>query len=136
MKYLIFSFVLLGLVACSKEKSNNKALDGEWKTVSFSLFDYQSLENKIPSDGTIRFIADKKKNTGQYESNLLFDFNGAPLNFIEKGTYHIEEKNQIKLLSTDNEITSVTLVYETKEDLVLEFPNKNYLRYYIVLKKQ
>ncbi len=127
---------LIGLCACSKENKNNKAIDGNWEPVTFSLYDYQGLENKIPSDGNIQFTADKKKNTGQYEANLLFSLDGTPINFIEKGTYHIEDKNQMKLISTEGEMTNITLVYETKEDLVIEFPNKNYLRYYIVLKKK
>lgn len=130
---LVFAVFLSG---CSKEVQNNRALEGEWKPVSFTLSDYNGLKTIKEASGSIRFKTDSKKSrTGTYNFNLYFDFNGDPLNFIEQGTYHIENKNIIKLLSTGGEETIVTLVYKTKEDLVLDVPNKQYLGYYIVLKK-
>lgn len=125
------------LLACSKEVQNNLALEGEWTPVSFTLFDYTLLKSTPECTGSIQFQRDgKKSNTGTYDFHLLFDYNESPLNLIEKGSYHIENKNSIKLLSSEGEETLVTLVYQTKEDLVLDFPNKNYLGYYIVLKKE
>lgn len=121
---------------CSKEIQNNRALEGTWNPVSFSLMDYTLLKSTPECTGSIQFQrAGKKSNTGTYDFRLFFDYNGSPLNLIEKGTYHIENKNIIKLLSSEGEETIVTLVYKTKEDLVLDFPNKNYLGYYIVLKR-
>lgn len=131
----IIVFVLL-LSGCAKEVQNNRALEGEWNPVSFSLIDYTLLKSTPECTGNMTFQRDgKKSKTGTYDFRLFFDHNGAPLNLIEKGSYHIENKNNIKLLSSEGEETIVTLVYETKEDLVLDFPSKNYLGYYIVLKK-
>lgn len=135
-RVLIVSVLLLFLFGCSKEVQNNRALQGEWKPVTFSLFDYDGLKTNIESAGTIRFQPDGKKSiTGTYDFNLLFDFKGTPLNFIEKGTYHIEDKNIIMLLSSEGEKTMSRLVYRTKEDMILDVPNKNFLGYYIVFKK-
>jgi hypothetical protein len=135
----VITAILISIVylsACSKEVQNNRALEGEWKPVSFSLFDYTLLKSTPECTGTIQFERDgKKSKKGTYDFNLLFDYKGTPLNLIEKGIYHIENKNSIKLLSSEGEETIVTLVYKTKEDLVLDFPNKNDLGYYIVLKK-
>lgn len=124
------------LSGCSKETQNNRALEGEWKPVDFSLFDYNGLKSYPDCTGTVHFQPDgKRSQTGTYDFNLLFEFDGSPLNLIEQGTYHIENKNIIMLLSSEGEKTIVTLVYETKEDLILDFPNKHYLGYYIVFKK-
>lgn len=134
-RYII---LIIGLVffGCSKEVKNNKALDGKWAPVDFSLFDYNGLKTKPPCSGTVQFTSDgKKSTTGTYDINLLFDYNGSPHNFIEKGTYRIENTNKIQLSSETAEQTQVTLVYSTKEDLILDVPNKNYFGYYIVLKK-
>lgn len=138
MKNGCISLLLLVLLsACSKEVTNNRALNGDWKPVDFSLFNYDGLKTKPNCNGTISFNPDgKKSKTGTYNFNLLFDFNGSPLNFIEQGTYQIENKNVMTLFSDENdEQTPATIVYTTKEDLILEIPNKNYLGYYIVLKK-
>lgn len=138
MKYVIVLISLLSLFSgCSKEIKNNRRLDGEWKPVEFSLYDYNGLKTKPACTGSIQFTTDgKKSTTGTYHFNLLFDYNGAPKNFIEQGTYRIENKNIMTITNTvTNEETLVTIVYQTKEDLILEVPNKDYLGYYIVMKK-
>lgn len=138
MKQIIIFVVVASIfLGCSKEVQNNKALEGVWAPVDFSLFDYDGLKYTPECTGTIEFKSDgKKSKTGTYDFNLLFEFNGSPHNFIEQGTYHIENKNSIKLVSSSTaEETIVTLVYTTKEDLILDVPNKQYLGYYIVLNK-
>lgn len=132
--FILISILLLS--GCSKEVQSNRGLEGEWNPVSFSLMDYTLLKSTPECTGNMKFQRDgKKSKTGTYDFRLFFDHNGAPLNLVEKGSYHIENKNIIKLLSSEGEETVVTLVYKTKEDLVLDFPNKNDLGYYIVLKK-
>lgn len=130
---LILLFVFSG---CSKEIQNNRALNGNWKIVDFSLYDYTGLKTKPECTGIMNFESDgKKTKTGTYSISLSYGDNQTPSDFIEQGIYHIENKNIIQLLSSEGEKKMVTLVYHTKEDLVLDFPNVEYLRYYIVLRK-
>lgn len=136
MKRLAILLILPFVTGCSKEIQNNRALEGDWKSVDLSVFDYSGLKTKPECTGNMQFNSDgKRSSTGTYRFSLYFEYNGSPLNFVEQGTYYIENKNSIKLLSSDGEETIATLVYHTKEDLVLDFPNVNYLAYYIVLKK-
>lgn len=136
MKRLAILLILPFVAGCSKEIQNNRALDGDWKSVDLSVFDYNGLKSKPECTGNMQFESDgKRSGTGTYHFSLYFEYNQSPLNFIEQGTYSIENKNIIRLLSSDGEEKIATLVYHTKEDLVLDFPNVQYLGYYIVLKK-
>jgi hypothetical protein len=136
MKYLGILILLITVWGCSKEIENNKAIDGEWIPVDFYLNDYDGIKHTPTYTGTLVFNNDgKKSKTGTYDFQFYFDFNGSPLNFIEKGTYHIENKNQVKLVSSDGKNKDMIIVYKTKEDLVLDFPNVDYLNYHFVLKK-
>lgn len=130
----LFVFVLLG---CSKDIQSNRILDGTWDSADFFITDYNGFKIITDCTGTMKFDIDgKKSKTGSYDFNLYFYFNGNPLNLVEKGTYTIGGGKIVTLLSSDGKKSSMTIAYKTKEDLVLEFPNVNYLFYRFVMKKE
>jgi hypothetical protein len=135
-KLLSFLWVLFLLFSCSKEELNNRAINGKWKTDKFTISDYQGLKHYTETTGFLQFSPTSKKGvTGTYNFELYFDFNDSPRNLIQKGSYKIHDKNNLLLTSETGETTQVTIVYHTKEDLILDFPNVDYLGYYTVLKK-
>lgn len=137
MKTVVLAFLLIfTLFGCSKEIQNNRILNGTWDPQDFYITDYDGFKVYTDCVGTMKFDSDgKKSKTGSYDFNMYFDFNGNPLNLIEKGTYHIEEGNKVKLLSTDGVESIMIIVYKTKEDLIVDFTNMNYLAYRFVMKK-
>ncbi len=138
MKQILFFFVLSTVLffACSKENQTNRKIDGEWKPVTFSLFDYNGMKQNIDCTGKVLFSKDGKgSKTGKYVFQLYFDFNGSPINLIEEGTYTVENKFNIQLVSNTGEKTYSNIVYMSKGDMIYEIPNKAYLGYYFVLKK-
>ncbi|MCO5258751.1 MAG: hypothetical protein M9916_01280 [Crocinitomicaceae bacterium] len=129
-------FLLILLVGCSKEIENNRAISGYWIPDNFSLTDYDGLKTHPSCYGEMRFSSDgKKSKSGSYNFQIYFDFNGNPLNLIEEGTYVIDNKNIAKLTPTNGKASQMTIVYKTKEDLVLDFPNRDYLAYNFVMKR-
>lgn len=138
MRNVLFVLITLGLVACSKEVENNKAINGEWEPKSFTFTYYDGIKSKPDCTGFLQFTSDgKKTKTGKYNLNASYDFNGSQQSYIDNGSYSIENKNRVYLNSAvDSSETIGTVVYKTKEDLIFEIANHNYLGYYFVLKKK
>lgn len=138
MKRLLLIFIcMLSLLSCDKQVVNNKAIDGQWTIADFTLVDYNGIKQKPVCEGTCELTKDgKKSNSGKYRMDLHFSYNGEPASYSETGTYVFKTNNELTFTEDTSHVeTAVTLVYKTKEDLVLEIPNKAFLGYYLVFKR-
>lgn len=138
MKYLGFIFMFIFIAGCSKEVQTNKHLNGTWKPIYFSVYDYNGLKNDTKGEGFLKFAKDGKKSvSGTYEVKLKFQFQGNPAFYEDHGTYVIENGNVAMLKSeVDGSVTMSTIVYLTDDDLKIEIPNKDYLGYNFIMKKE
>lgn len=138
MKYLGFIFIFTLIAGCSKEVQTNKHLNGTWKPIYISVYDYNGLKNETKGEGFLKFAKDGKKSvSGTYEVKLKFQFQLNPAYYEDHGTYVIENGNVVTLKSAvDASETMSTIVYITKDDLKFEIPNKNFLGYYFLMKKE
>lgn len=138
MKYLGFIFIFTLIAGCSKEVQTNKHLNGTWKPIYISVYDYNGLKNETKGEGFLKFAKDGKKSvSGTYEVKLKFQFQLNPAYYVDHGTYVIENGNVVTLKSAvDASETMSTIVYITKDDLKFEIPNKNFLGYYFLMKKE
>ena len=138
MKFVGLILAIIFVAGCSKEVQKNKQFDGVWKPVTLTIFNYNGLKNEVPILGFIKFSRDgKKSKSGTYEFAVNYTFQGNDDAYIDHGTYVIDNGNVVTLKSAvDASETMSTIVYITKDDLKFEIPNKNFLGYYFLMKKE
>lgn len=136
-QFFILSICIISLLSCNKKVVNNKAIDGKWEIADFTLIDYNGVKHRPTCEGTCEFKKNGKKSTsGEYFMDLNYTYDGQPASYNEKGTYSFTSNGELMFSEdTSHTETLVTLVYKTKEDLILEIPNKDYFGYYLVFKR-
>jgi len=135
--FFVVVCVLL-LNGCSKEIKNNQRLNGTWKIVDLYLTSSQGLKTQVWHDGTMQFVSDgKRSNTGAYHFDISISYQDSMIIINDRGRYVLEDETDLTFSSNSGNkvFDGGSMVYSTKQDLVMDMGQNFKLRGLFTLKK-
>jgi hypothetical protein len=127
--FIALSLILLG-AACSKIKSTEKKMDGEWTIYTMKVTKSNGLSYYYETTGTFNF-SEINDHAGKYALNMTYITPTGTVSKNESGKFILKEKGKYFDLYRDNPDGSITtipdarIVLITKNDIEMLYQDNN-----------